>query len=264
MFNMVKYIKIICLLFGIFCIFNNCAFGEETLILFDSSVSMLENLNGTPKYLQATRAAKNVLQNIPPDKKIGLRIIGIKPDEYIFQYLLSPEKLCSATELLNPISTNNIENISSSLDTIIPLGVTPLKYSLSLAINNDFSNNNELKHIILITDGAESCNENPCNYIQQIMNTRDDIKIDVISFTSNNDELSQLECLTSTTKGKMIQVNSETDFSIAFENIINTMPLQQISIIKDDKNLKEFQPMPQKKYYDNTIKYKNYFFEFNK
>lgn len=264
MLNMKKYIKIICLIFGIFCIFNNSAFGEETLILLDSSVSMLENLNGTPKYLQAARAAKNVLQNIPPDKKIGLRIIGIKPDEYLFQYLLSPEKLCSATEILNPISTNNIENISSSLDAIIPLGVTPLTYSLSTAISYDFTKSNELKHIILITDGAESCNENPCNYIKQIMQTRNDIKIDVISFSSNKDELSQLKCLTSATKGKLVQVNSETDFSYAFENIIKTTPRQQISDIKNNINVISIQQKPPKKHYDNTTKYKNYFFEFNK
>ena len=109
---------------------------------------MLEDFQGSPKYITAINKTKDILSTLPSNKAIGLRIIGISIDKAMY-YLTNTDNFCKATSLLEPINTNNLENINFKLDLVFPIGTTPLKYSLEQAINNDFLLNS-YKHIILI------------------------------------------------------------------------------------------------------------------
>lgn len=213
-----KYIITICfiLLLEISCY----SIDEETLVIFDASVSMLDNFGGTPKYLTAVNEAKNVLNLLPKTKRIGLRTIGVTFDSAVISLITNPSELCKATKLVVPIGTNNIEYIKNSLDSIFPLGTTPLEYTLDLAINYDFTKLNTLKHIILITDGADSCNGDPCKYIRNIMRTKKDIKIDIIAIGVNAEDFKQLKCLTDTTYGTIINVQKPQELKNAFNQFL--------------------------------------------
>lgn len=193
---------------------------EETLIIFDASVSMLGNFQGQPKYLTAINEAKLVLDTMPSSKLIGLRTIGISIDGALAAFLQNPDELCKATKLTAPIRANNIEYIKTSLDNILPLGTTPLTYSLNLAINYDFTRSAELKHIILVTDGGESCNGDPCKYIREIMQTRKDIKIDIIAIGVSGEDFAQLKCLTDSTFGSIINITKPSELKQAFNNFL--------------------------------------------
>ncbi len=213
---MKKFLFTLILLFlSSFCVIAH-AVDEEILIIFDTSVSMMENFSGEPKYIVAVDEAKNALSTIPSSKPIGLRTIGISLNPSILTYLQNPSEMCKATNLEEKISVNNISNIKSALDGILPLGTTPLTYTLDTAINNDFSVNTRLKHIILVTDGAESCNGNPCTYIREIMRTRKDIKIDILAIGVNKDDFSQLKCITDATSGTIINVQNNKELKSAY------------------------------------------------
>lgn len=218
---------------------------EETLIIFDASVSMLGNFQGQPKYLTAINEAKSVLDTMPSSKLIGLRTIGISIDGALAAFLQNPDELCKATKLTAPIRANNIEYIKTSLDNILPLGTTPLTYSLNLAINYDFTRSAELKHIILVTDGGESCNGDPCKYIRDLMQTRKDIKIDIIAIGVSGEDFAQLKCLTDSTFGNIINVTKPSELKPAFNNFLSPS-------FKYEKTPKKEQ-----------ILYKNYLIEVN-
>ena len=195
--------------------------------------------------LSAIKQAKEVLKNFPESKKIGLRTIGISVDSALLALLQNPNDLCKATSLVVPIKTDTINSINSSLDSIFPLGTTPLEYSLSMAVNHDFTNNYYIKkHIILITDGADSCNGDPCRFIRQIMNTRKDIKIDIIAIGVNAEDFEQLNCLSKSTSGSISNVQDTKELNLALKNFLNP----------DISSKAVFQPQ-------NT-KYKNYTFQF--
>ena len=210
---------------------------EEVLILLDSSVSMLEEIDGTPKYIMAIDAAKDVLSRTNPSKKIGLRIIGMQLNSNIFKYIQNPDNLCKASEIINPIMRNNLSSITESLDSIIPLGTTPLTFSLATAITNDFSNKAYPKHIILISDGAESCDKDPCAYIREITTYRKDIKIDIIAINVKPEDFIQLKCLSDASSGDIKPVTTPSEMQAAFSaffpeikynfektNILNSKP----------------------------------------
>ena len=140
-----KRIFKILLIFCSLLFINFAKANEETLILLDASASMLEDFQGSPKYITAIDKTKDILATLPQSKAIGLRIIGISIDKSLY-YLANPDKFCEATSLLEPINTDNVDNISQKLDLVFPLGTTPLMYSLDQAINNDFLLNS-YKHI---------------------------------------------------------------------------------------------------------------------
>ena len=241
------------------CSIQAYATNEETLILLDSSVSMLEPFGETPKYLLAINEAKKVLTNYDKTKPIGLRTIGISIENAMDFLTGDAESFCTATKLVSPIAKNNINEINSKLDFVIPLGTTPLTYSLQKAINNDFSLNS-YKHIILITDGGESCNADPCSYIRGIIGTRSDLKIDVIAIGVSNNELNQLNCLSSATSGELYNIRTPDDFSAAFNKFLNNSNIpKEFNKEKIESKIKENIPQIIKK--EQQIKYKNYLLE---
>lgn len=210
--------KLFIIILSVICL-NNTSFAveEEILILFDSTASMLENFGDNPKYITAVKETKQILKTIQPSKPFGLRIIGINMENAL-DFLVNTDSFCTATKLIEPIKYNNIDNINEKLDLLFPLGTTPLTYSLDKAINNDFSQYSQ-KHIILITDGGESCNADPCGYIQNIMRTRSDIKIDIIAIGVSGNDLNQLNCLTNYTSGTFINVSTPDELKFALNRI---------------------------------------------
>lgn len=238
------------LIFILFLISNSKAFSsnEETLIIFDASASMLEDFKGESKYIIAIEQAKNVLNTLPNTKKIGLRIIGISFDESLLLLIKNPAELCKSTKLVVPIRQNSINHIKSSLDSLFPLGTTPLTYTLEKAITYDFSYGNHLKHIILVTDGGESCNGDPCKYIRELMQTRQDIKIDILAIDVSGEDFKQLKCLTDSTFGSIINIEKPKEITDAFNKFLNT----------------DFNSVVQTKHLDSNkreVKYKNYMIE---
>ncbi len=199
---------------------SSAVFAEEILILFDASVSMNEDFYGSPKYVVAIREAKKFLSTLDNNRSIGLRTIGIKVDEQVLNYVMNPASMCKATQLDVPIRKGNNQYINTALDSILPLGTTPLEYSLRTAINSDFSYGSDLKHIVLITDGAESCDADPCRFIRQVMQKRKDIRIDVIAISVNNNDFLQLKCLTDATSGIITNIKNPQELPKAYSEIL--------------------------------------------
>ncbi len=182
---------------------------KDTNILFivDFSNSMNDSINGKTKIDIARNTLAEILPKIPPNVKVGLRVYGHKAG---FTYLQG----CQASSLKVPLSTNSYQNVMNNLYTSYATGWTPITYSLKQAINNDFVGIAGKKHIILLTDGGENCDESPCTYIINLMKTRDDVKIDVIAFDIKDAEANnQLRCTALMTSGKFLTANSEEDLS---------------------------------------------------
>ncbi len=247
--------KLLLLLFMyILCLFQP-AFceDEEILIVFDASISMGENFYGETKNIAAINATKQLLDRLGNTKKVGLRTIGISLDASILNYIQNPESMCKATRLNVPIRTNNVDYIKNSLNDVFPLGTTPLEYSLDLSLNSDFSKSpNVIKHLILVTDGADSCNGDLCHFIRRISNSRKDVLIDIIAIDVSEEDLQQLMCLTSNTNGILYRVNNPSELSSAFDSTYDRIYNPPAAIYNMQEQLK-----PQ-----GIIKYKSYGFQF--
>lgn len=184
------------------------------LFIVDFSNSMNDVIGGRSKIEIARTTLAEILPKIPKGIKTGLRVYGHKTG---FTYVQG----CTASNLVVPLAQNNAQNIMSSLYSTNASGWTPITYSLKQAINNDFKNTTGKKHIILLTDGGENCDESPCTYVINLMKARNDIKIDVIAFDIQDIEANnQLKCTALMTSGKFLTADSAEDLSKSlFETI---------------------------------------------
>ncbi len=184
---------------------ENIGGRRETLFILDYSNSMNEFLLDKTKYEMLIESMKIILSKMSPENKIGVRIYG-------HRWGLTPMDACRASNLVVPVASNNLYEIPLALSKHSPRGMTPITYSLKQAVKNDFKNSDSEKHIILITDGGENCDESPCKYAMELIKHRKDIKIDVIALNiDNDDDLEQLECTAVVTSGKLYQADTKAE-----------------------------------------------------
>ena len=131
---------------------------EKTRILFllDGSGSMLAKWENTYRITVAKRLLADLVDSLRGNEnlELALRIYGHQYDRH--------QRRCDDTRLEAPFSMTNHDRIISILKNLGPKGTTPIAYALEQAAN-DFPTNDEARNIvIIITDGIESCDGDPC------------------------------------------------------------------------------------------------------
>lgn len=199
---------------------------EKILFILDFSNSMSEYLENTPKYILMINTMKKLLSTLPPQTEVGLRVYGHRNG-------FTMKDACRASKNINSICANNCQNIANSLDNLAPSGMTPITYSLKQAVKYDFLGFRGKKHIILLTDGGENCDESPCTYAMELIKTRRDIIIDVIAFNiSDEDDLAQLECASLVTSGKFYTANTACELANSLAQSLNSRKEVEAQIIQ--------------------------------
>ncbi|MBR2386872.1 VWA domain-containing protein, partial [bacterium] len=161
---------------------------SNVIFIIDYSNSMNEKIDDKTKLELAVNTVSELMEKVPKDVNVGLRVYGF---EHGFTYLFG----CKSSKLFVPLGKGNREMISSTLNKLTATGWTPITYSLKQAVEKDFIGVEGKKHIVLLTDGGENCDESPCTFAINLMQKRDDISIDVIAFDLNDYEArNQLRC----------------------------------------------------------------------
>lgn len=199
--------------------------GERILFIMDFSNSMTESLDGSTKLNHMVETMKQILPKINPNTWVGLRIYGHKMG-------FTPMEACRASTLVTPILKNNAPYVEQSLLKAKPRGMTPITYSLKQAIKYDFMGFQGKKHIILLTDGGENCDESPCTFVMNLIKIRRDVSIDVIAFNVNDSEdLQQLECTALVTSGKFYNPKTAAELLNSFNNSIEAAKSVEAKIV---------------------------------
>lgn len=198
---------------------------ERVLFILDFSNSMNEFLEGKRKVDLMVETMHSILPKISPDTSIGLRVYGQKMG-------FTAIDACRASTLIEPIGYGNINNINNSLNRLYPRGMTPITYSLKQAVKYDFLGFTGKKHIILLTDGGENCDESPCKYVMELIKIRKDISIDVIAFNVDDQEdLAQLECTSLVTSGKFYNAQTAAELVNSLNNSVNSIKKVEAKLI---------------------------------
>lgn len=201
--------------------------NERVLFILDFSNSMSEYLDGKRKVDLMIDTMRNLLPKLNPNIYVGLRVYGHRMG-------FTPYEACRASSLISPIELNSGIGISSALQSVKPRGMTPITYSLKQAIKNDFLGYVGKKHIILLTDGGENCDESPCKYVMELIKIRKDVMIDVIAFNvDDEDDLSQLECTSMVTSGKFYNAQTAAELVNSLNNSVSAMKEVEAKIIGD-------------------------------
>lgn len=188
--------------------------GDKLLFVVDFSNSMTEYIGFQTKANQVKELMSSILPKISNDTKIGLRVYGHTCNLIAFN-------ACRSSELVVPLGYENSVKIADELHKLRPRGMTPITYSLKQAVKKDLDGLTGTKHIILLTDGGENCDESPCEYAIKLVKTRKDIKIDVIAFdVADSDDLEQLKCTADVTGGNFAEAKTKAELFRTMENMI--------------------------------------------
>lgn len=197
--------------------------------VFDASFSMFGQWQNGMKMDMAKKMLTDFLDSIAkvdnPNLELAFRCYG-------HQVPLRPERSCTDTKLEVPFSKNNTTAIKNKLKMLVPKGTTPIAYTLEQC-GGDFPtafSPNVRNIIILITDGIEECDGDPCAVSLALQKKGIILKPFVIGVGLDQSYINQFGCI-----GKFYDASSET----SFKNILNIVISQALNNTTVQVNLND-------------------------
>lgn len=144
-----------------------------------------------------------------PNLEIALRVYG-------HQSIVTPSyQDCNDTKLEVPFGPNNFSAIRAKLNRIEAKGTTPIARSLE-ASASDFPTPNAKNIIILITDGLEACDDDPCVIAKKLKDKNINVTPFVIGLGLDLSYLEKFKCI-----GEYSEAENKVQFKNALENILH-------------------------------------------
>lgn len=211
--------------------------AENVMIILDASYSMSEPIGGRggeDKMVAAKRTVLEVLRNIAPSTRVGLRVYGNSANQFT---------ACKATSLLVPLGENNRNLIASKMIGLKPTGATPISYTVLRSLQEDFNAVKGNQSIILISDGIETCGEDPCNVAVKMQQMGVNIKINVIGLgLQDYAAVKQLRCVALATKGQFYTANTAAELANSLNKALAVETKVQGTIIPNSQSAAPVQP----------------------
>jgi len=186
------------------------------LFIFDCSQSMFARWQSDTKINIAQKLLSSMLDSLKDVENLELafRVYGHQKN--------FPPQDCDDSKLEIPFSKNNYKKIEHKLKSLVPRGTTPIAYSLEKSAD-DFPPCKDCRNIvILITDGLEECNGDPCAVSQMLQKKGIILKPFIIGIGKNFKE--SFDCV-----GTYFDATSEIEFNKAL-NVVISQALNSTSV----------------------------------
>ena len=126
------------------------------------------------------------------------------------------ENNCFDTKLEVPFGKSNATQLFLRMNSLKPLGVSPIAYSLKEAAENDLINTSNYNYsLILITDGGESCNGNICEVVKLLLEKKIKFQPYIIGLINYQPLELQYACL-----GTYLKVTNDAEATLATHTIL--------------------------------------------
>lgn len=188
--------------------------------ILDASGSMLGSMtDGTSKRDAARDYLIEHLLTFSPETHVGLRAYGHREP-----WENNKEASCQDIELIAPVDVGQMETMAGWLDSFECLGMTPLYASIEMALDDfDTDDPHRLNNIILISDGIETCGEDPCALAESVAKSAKEkgieFAIHVVGLDVDDDTRTQLSCIADKGGGVYYDVHDNDDLQDALDSI---------------------------------------------
>lgn len=188
------------------------AAADRAIIVLDGSGSMWGQIDGKPKLEIAREALRTVLGTVPADLELGLMAYGHRQ-----------KGVCTDIELVVEPAAGSGTAISDAADKMRFLGMTPLSEAVKQAAES-LRYTEEKATVILITDGIETCNADPCALANELEQAGIDFTAHVVGFGLSEEEGRQVACLAENTGGRFIQAGDAGTLTEALTQTVAVEP----------------------------------------
>ncbi|WP_322891901.1 MULTISPECIES: hypothetical protein [unclassified Yoonia] len=183
------------------------------VLVFDASGSMWNRVEGD---LTRIEVARDVMGDYfaSRDGAVPLSVIA---------YGHNRRGDCRDIEVVTQMGHGDAGSLESRLRGLMPRGMTPLTDSLALA-RDQIPPTAESADIILVTDGLENCEGDPCALAASLAAEGIDIRAHVVGFGLSAVEVEALSCITDQTGGMLFQTNSGAELADALQQVSAVAP----------------------------------------
>ena len=189
--------------------------ATDAILVFDASGSMWGQIEGTNKIVIARDVVSNLLDELPPERRLGLMAYGHnrKGD-------------CGDIQMLAPVGTDR-EAIRSAVMGLNPKGMTPMTAAVQLAAEElKFTENKAT--VILVSDGEETCHADPCQAVAALGELGVDLTVHTVGFGLESAEArnarEQLQCMAETTGGQFFTADNAQELAAALVTVAAAEP----------------------------------------
>ena len=182
--------------------------SARTILVLDGSGSMWGQIEGQAKITIAQSVVGDLLGEVPADMELGLTVYGHRR-----------KGDCGDIESLVPVGANTTDAIRDAVNAIKPKGKTPLSAAV-LAAAEELKYTEEKATVILVSDGRETCDVDPCALGNELEETGVDFTAHVVGFdVAEEKDKAQLQCLAENTGGTFVSASNATELKDALTKV---------------------------------------------
>ncbi|MDQ0315015.1 VWA domain-containing protein [Amorphus orientalis] len=182
--------------------------ADDVMVIFDGSNSMWGQIDGTAKIEIARDAMTELVGAWDKDTNLGLMAYGHRR-----------EADCSDIETIIPPRPMDRDAFMSNVEGIVPRGKTPLTSAIEQAAET-LSYRDNPATVVVISDGIESCNRDPCALAGQLKRSGVRFTAHVIGFGLDSaEEQKGLACIAEETGGRFLTAANAGELRDAFKEV---------------------------------------------
>jgi len=182
--------------------------APRTIIVLDGSGSMWGQIDGVNKIVIAREVMGDLLATLPAEQELGLMSYGHRR-----------KGDCADIELLIEPGTDR-DAIAAAVNAINPKGKTPLSAAVIQAAEA-LRYTEEAATVILVSDGIETCNLDPCAVGRELEAAGVNFTAHVIGFdVADPAALAQLQCLADETGGMFRTAGNASELAQALDVVV--------------------------------------------
>ncbi|TGY88003.1 VWA domain-containing protein, partial [Marinicauda algicola] len=175
----------------------------QAILVIDASNSMWGQIDGVAKIEIAREAVSGLLDRWNPEVELGVMAYGHRR-----------EGDCTDIELVAPVGAER-PVVDTALASLTPRGKTPMTDAVAQAAEA-LSHADRPATVILVSDGRETCNADPCAVASELERSGVAFTAHVVGFDVADEEtIAQLQCIAENTGGRYVAADSAEELSVA-------------------------------------------------
>ena len=198
--------------------------GTETarmVLVLDGSGSMWGQIDGKAKIEIAKEVTAELIDQIPADFQTGLTVYGHRR-----------KGDCKDIEMVIPVGPHDGAAMKAKVQGISPKGKTPLSEAVKQAAQA-LRYTEERATVILVSDGLETCDIDPCALAAELAMSGVDFTVHVIGFDISKEDQGRLRCLADKTGGLFLAASNAGSLRDALFQTVEEVKAPPPPVVED-------------------------------
>lgn len=188
---------------------QNNGSNSNVVMILDGSNSMWGQIDGTAKITIAKDVLIGLINDLDAGTAPGLIVYGHRQ-----------KGDCKDIEIVSTPGFSDKEKLIDKVQSITPKGKTPITDSIGLAAATAGVFGGDAVDVVLVSDGLETCDADPCAYAKFLKQTNVNFKTHIIGFDVTDVEFKQLQCIATETGGKFFRANNASQLQEALKKTV--------------------------------------------